>query len=153
MLIPKNVLCCIIPSSPLSLALGQCPWPGSSLPSTCPHLLPTSTSMVYCSKMRSCRKMSSLILRSWNSSSICTWASSSCCSTDSMWLMELLWGVLLLDTAESLWHSGRKEGACHIKSDSGEGAFLVSARRMGINRVTQAIDVYQTSIVSLAPSA
>ena len=69
-----------------------------------------STSMVYCSKMRSCRKMSSLIFRSWKSSSICTWASSSCCRTDSMWLMELLWGVLLLDTAESLWQSGRKEG-------------------------------------------
>lgn len=47
----------------------------------------------------------------------------------------------------------RKEGACHIKSDSGEGVFLVSATGMGINRVTQAIGVYQTPIVSLAQSA
>jgi hypothetical protein len=58
--------------------------------------------------MRSCRKSSSLILRSWKSSSICDWASSSCCSTVSMWLIELLWGVLLLEMAESLWGQRRE---------------------------------------------
>ena len=66
----------------------------------------TLTSMASRSKMRSCRKSSSLILRSWKSSSICAWASSSCCSTVSMWLMELLCGVLLLEMAESLRGGG-----------------------------------------------
>lgn len=111
LLISRNISGCIIPSG---YCVAVLPVPGALPSATSPaqHLLPTCTSMVYCSKMRSCRKMSSLIFRSWNSSSICTWASSSCCSTDSMWLMELLWGVLLLDTAESLWQSrGEKGGA------------------------------------------
>lgn len=60
------------------------------------------TSIVYCSKMRSWRKMSSLILRSWNSSSIWPWASSNCCSTPWMCAMELQCGVLLVDMAASL---------------------------------------------------
>lgn len=60
------------------------------------------TSMASLSKMRSCKKSSSLIFLSWKSSSIWAWASSSCCRTLSMWLMELLWGVLLLEIAESL---------------------------------------------------
>lgn len=39
-----------------------------------------------------------------------------------MWLIELLWGVLLLDTAESLWQSrGGGERPCHVKSDVGAG--------------------------------
>lgn len=64
----------------------------------------TLTSMASLSKMRSCRKSSSLIFLSWKSSSIWAWASSSCWRTLSMWLMELLWGVLLLEMAESLKH-------------------------------------------------
>lgn len=63
------------------------------------------TSMASLSKMRSCRNSSSLIFLSWNSSSIWPWASSSCCSTLSMWAIELLWGVLLLEIAESLWEN------------------------------------------------
>lgn len=102
-----------------------------ALPFPSSLLLPR-TSMVYCSKMRSCRKISSLIFRSWNNSSICTWASSSCWRTDSIWLIELVWGVLLLDTAESLWQStGRRErgGPCCVKSDGGAGWFSAPGQR------------------------
>lgn len=74
----------------------------------------TLTSMASLSNMRSCRKSSSLILRSWKSSSIWAWASSSCCSTVSMWLMELLCGVLLLEMAESL-RRGRRGRDGHEK--------------------------------------
>lgn len=68
----------------------------------------TLTSIASLSNMRSCRNSSSLILRSWKSSSIWDWASSSCCRTVSMWLIELLWGVLLLEMAESLFKAKRK---------------------------------------------
>lgn len=70
----------------------------------------TLTSIASLSNMRSCRNSSSLILRSWKSSSIWDWASSSCCRTVSMWLIELLWGVLLLEMAESLCKAERGEG-------------------------------------------
>lgn len=76
---------------------------GLRLPQTQKKKKNTSlTSMASLSKMRSCRKSSSLIFLSWKSSSIWACASSNCCRTLSMWLMELLWGVLLLEMAESL---------------------------------------------------
>lgn len=81
-------------------------WPASSQAGSAGTL----TSMASLSNMRSCRKRSSLTLRSWNSSSIWACASSSCCSTVSMWPMELLWGVLLLEMAESLRGRGRGRG-------------------------------------------
>lgn len=130
------------------LRLLPCPW-GSALGqeaswplSTSRPAPPSGTSMVYCSKMRSCRKMSSLIFRSWNSSSICTWASSSCCRTDSMWLIELPWGVLLLDTAESLWQSGEKKGGrglSMLKVTEKEGD-LPHLSKVDVNQLSHSIN-------------
>lgn len=81
------------------------------------------TSIVYCSNMRSWRKMSSLILRSWNSSSIWPWASSSCWSTPWMCAMELQWGVLLVDMAASLWKERQTETFYHAGPNTRPSSF------------------------------
>lgn len=91
----------------------------------------TLTSMASRSNMRSCRKRSSLTLRSWNSSSIWACASSSCCSTVSMWPMELLWGVLLLEMAESLRGRGRGPGSATQTGTGGEGLTSPDTRSGG----------------------
>lgn len=113
-----------LPAQPPRLAGQDASLPSSVLPRMQGEKMPEPagdeegalTSMASLSNTRSCRKSSSLILRSWKSSSIWAWASSSCCSTVSMWLMELLWGVLLLEMAESLRKgegTGRHEKVSH----------------------------------------
>ncbi len=99
-------------------------------PQTLDQVYSELTSMASLSKILSWRKSSSLIFLSWKSSSIWAWASSSCCRTLSMWLMELLWGVLLLEMAESL-----QERQC--KSRYSKCKFvLVCARDTGRNTFT-----------------
>ncbi len=100
-----------------TLIISHCPITHTAPPTppqTLDQVYRELTSMASLSKILSWRKSSSLIFLSWKSSSIWAWASSSCCRTLSMWLMELLWGVLLLEMAESLQERQCKLTKVHL---------------------------------------